>query len=155
MSGGIGGPEKTSFLRGLVAAKSTGSWHRLPEGTCRFCTPGTRSGSSRPAWHPCFIAKTTKIASATYLHMKSMSGKRRRNEDPSKFMNKILGIVLIVIGIAGLAWGGFSYTTREKVVDIGPIHASRDKNHSVPLPPIAGAIALIGGVALVVVGKNN
>jgi drug/metabolite transporter (DMT)-like permease len=70
-------------------------------------------------------------------------------------MNKILGIVLIVIGIAGLAWGGFSYTTREKVVDIGPIHASRDKNHSVPLPPIAGAIALIGGVALVVVGKNN
>ena len=70
-------------------------------------------------------------------------------------MNKILGIILIVIGIAGLAWGGFSYTTREKVVDIGPIHASRDKNHSVPFSPIAGAIALIGGVALVVVGKNN
>ncbi len=70
-------------------------------------------------------------------------------------MNKILGIVLIVIGIAGLAWGGFSYTTREKVVDIGPIHATRDKNHSVPLPPIAGALALIGGVALLVVGKNN
>ena len=50
-------------------------------------------------------------------------------------MNKILGIVLIVGGIIALAWGGFSYTTREKVVDIGPIHASRDKHHSVPLSP--------------------
>jgi len=70
-------------------------------------------------------------------------------------MNKILGIVLIVFGIAALAWGGFSYTTREKVVDIGPIHASRDEHHSVPLSPIAGAIALVGGIALVAVGKNN
>ena len=70
-------------------------------------------------------------------------------------MNKILGIVLIVLGIAGLAWGGFSYTTREKVVDIGPIHATRDKSHSVPLPPIAGALSLVGGVALLVAGKNG
>jgi len=70
-------------------------------------------------------------------------------------MNKVLGIVLVVIGVIGLAWGGFSFTTREKVADIGPIHASRDKNHSVPLPPIAGAAALIGGVALLVVGKNS
>jgi len=70
-------------------------------------------------------------------------------------MNKILGIVLIVGGIVALAWGGFSYTTREKVVDIGPIHASRDKHHSVPLSPIAGAIALVGGIALVAVGKNS
>jgi len=70
-------------------------------------------------------------------------------------MNKILGIVLIVVGIIGLAWGGFSYTTREKVVDLGPIHASRDKTHSVPLPPIAGALAVVGGIALVAIGKNN
>ena len=70
-------------------------------------------------------------------------------------MGKIIGIVLIVVGIVGLAWGGFSYTTREKVVDIGPIHASRDKNHSVPLSPIAGAIALVGGIVLVAVGKNS
>ena len=70
-------------------------------------------------------------------------------------MNKILGIVLIVVGLVGLAWGGFSFTTREKVVDIGPIHATRDKNHSVPLPPIAGALSLVGGIALLVVGKNN
>jgi hypothetical protein len=70
-------------------------------------------------------------------------------------MNKILGIILIVVGIVGLAWGGFTYTTREKIADIGPIHASRDKNHSVPLPPVAGALALVGGVALLVAGKNS
>ena len=67
---------------------------------------------------------------------------------------KTLGIILIALGLVGLVWGGISYTTREKVVDIGPIHASRDKTHNVPLPPIAGAVALIGGIALVVVGKR-
>ena len=41
-------------------------------------------------------------------------------------MNKIVGIILIVLGLAGLAWGGITYTTREKIVDIGPIHASVD-----------------------------
>lgn len=63
-------------------------------------------------------------------------------------MNKILGLILIALGLFGLAWGGFTYTTREKVVDIGPIHATRDQTHTVPLPPIAGALALIGGIAL-------
>jgi hypothetical protein len=68
-------------------------------------------------------------------------------------VSKTLGIILIVVGLIGLAWGGLTYTTREKVVDIGPIHATRDKNHTVPLPPIGGAIALIGGVVLFVAGK--
>jgi hypothetical protein len=66
-------------------------------------------------------------------------------------MIKTLGIILIVLGLIGLVWGGFSYTTRETVVDIGPIHATRDKTHNILLPPIAGALALIGGIALVVV----
>jgi len=69
-------------------------------------------------------------------------------------MNKTLGIVLIALGLVGLAWGGFSYTTREKVVDVGPIHATRDKTHNVPLPPIFGAVALIGGVVLLAAGKK-
>jgi hypothetical protein len=63
-------------------------------------------------------------------------------------MNKTLGMVLIVLGLIGLAYGGFSYKTKEKAVDIGPIEVTRDKTHSIPVPPIAGAIALIGGVAL-------
>jgi hypothetical protein len=69
-------------------------------------------------------------------------------------MNKTLGIVLVVLGLVGLAWGGFTYTTRESVVDIGPIHATREKTHTVPLPPILGAVALIGGVALLMTGKK-
>jgi hypothetical protein len=69
-------------------------------------------------------------------------------------MNKTLGLILVVLGLIGLAWGGFTYTTRESVVDIGPIHATREKTHTVPLPPILGAVALIGGVALLMTGKK-
>lgn len=69
-------------------------------------------------------------------------------------MNKIAGIVLIVVGIIGLAYGGLTYTTREPVVDIGPIHASREKTHNLPLPPIVGGLALAGGIALLVTSKN-
>jgi hypothetical protein len=70
-------------------------------------------------------------------------------------VNKTLGIILIVLGVAGLAWGGFTYTTREKILDVGPIHATREKTHSVPLPPIAGAVALVGGIVLLVAGKKE
>jgi hypothetical protein len=70
-------------------------------------------------------------------------------------VNKALGIILIVLGLLGLAWGGFTYTTRETVVDIGPIHATREQTHNVPLPPIAGAVALIGGIVLLVAGGKK
>ena len=70
-------------------------------------------------------------------------------------MNKTFGIVLIALGLIGLVWGGFTYTTREKVVDIGPIHATRDETHNVPLPPIAGALALVGGIVLMVAGNKK
>ena len=69
-------------------------------------------------------------------------------------MNNRLGIILIVLGLVGLAWGGFTYTTREKLVDIGPIHASVEKTHHLPLPPIAGAVVLIGGIALLVARRK-
>lgn len=70
-------------------------------------------------------------------------------------MKKTLGVILIVLGVIGLALGGFTYTTREKVVDFGPIHATRDETHNVPLSPIAGAAALIGGIFLVVAGRKQ
>ena len=68
---------------------------------------------------------------------------------------KQLGMILIALGLVGLVWGGITYTTREKLVDIGPIHATREQTHNVPLPPIAGAAALIGGVVLLVAGRKT
>ena len=70
-------------------------------------------------------------------------------------MNKTLGLILIGLGLVGLAWGGFTYTTREKVVDIGPIHATREKTHNIPLPPIAGAVLLVGGIVLLVMDRKR
>ena len=70
-------------------------------------------------------------------------------------VNKTLGMILIALGLFGLAWGGFTYTTREKIVDIGPIHATREQTHNVPLPPIAGAVALIAGGVLLVAGRRR
>ncbi len=70
-------------------------------------------------------------------------------------MTKTLGIVLIGLGLVGLIWGGFSYTTRQKVADIGPLHATRDTAHTVPLPPVLGAVSLVGGVLLLVAGKGR
>jgi hypothetical protein len=64
-------------------------------------------------------------------------------------MTKTVGVILIVLGLVGLAYGGFSYTRRDKVLDIGPIQATKETTRTIPMPPIAGALALICGVALV------
>ena len=68
---------------------------------------------------------------------------------------KMLGILLIAIGIVAFAYQGINYTTREKVVDIGPIHMSADKTRTLPLGPIVGFAALAGGVALLVLGSRK
>lgn len=67
----------------------------------------------------------------------------------------IIGILLIIIGIVALAYGGFSYTKREKVIDAGPLQVSADKEHTVPLPPILGGLCLVGGVVLVIAGNKK
>jgi drug/metabolite transporter (DMT)-like permease len=67
----------------------------------------------------------------------------------------IVGIVLIVVGVIGLAMGGFSFTRKEKVIDLGPIEATADKKESVPIPPVLGAVALISGVVLIAVGSRR
>ena len=68
---------------------------------------------------------------------------------------KMLGIVLIVLGIVALAYGGITYTKREKVVDLGPIHATKDTKQTIPLPPVLGGIALVGGIVLVAAGSKK
>ncbi len=67
----------------------------------------------------------------------------------------LAGIILIVLGLAALAYQGFSYTSREKIVDIGPLEASADRERTVPLPPIVGIVAVAGGVALLVAGSRK
>jgi drug/metabolite transporter (DMT)-like permease len=61
----------------------------------------------------------------------------------------IIGIILIVLGVVGFALGGFSFTHKEKVVDVGPIEATADDKETVPIPPILAGLALVGGVVLV------
>lgn len=69
--------------------------------------------------------------------------------------NILLAVILIVIGVAALGYQGFSYTTREKVIDIGPLTMTADKTRTIPLPPIVGALALVGGIALLITGRKN
>ena len=69
--------------------------------------------------------------------------------------NTLIGIILIVIGIVAFAYQGITYTTREKVIDIGPIEVTADKKKTLPLPPIVGGIALVGGIVLLVMGSKK
>lgn len=67
----------------------------------------------------------------------------------------VAGIVLIVLAVIAFSYQGITYTKREKVLDIGPIEATAEKKETIPLPPILGAAALLGGVALVFVGSKS
>ncbi len=67
----------------------------------------------------------------------------------------LLGIILIVVGIVAFAYQGITYTTREKVIDLGPMHMTADRTRTLPLPPIVGAIALVGGIVLLVTGRKK
>jgi hypothetical protein len=69
--------------------------------------------------------------------------------------NTIIAVILIVLGIAALAYQGITYTTHESVVDIGPLKVTSEKSRTLPLPPIVGAVALAGGIALLVVGRKK
>ncbi len=67
----------------------------------------------------------------------------------------LAGIVLIVLGLAALAYQGFTYTTRDTVIDLGPIHATAERQKTVPLPPVLGIVAVVGGVALMIAGARK
>jgi len=67
----------------------------------------------------------------------------------------IIGVVLIVFGIVALAYQGITYTTREKIVDIGPLKVEAEKQRTIPLPPLLGGLSLAAGVVLVIVGVRK
>ena len=67
----------------------------------------------------------------------------------------VIGVILIVIGIVALAYQGITYTTREKVVDLGPLKVEAKRERTIPLPPVVGVIALVGGIVLVAVSGRK
>ncbi len=67
----------------------------------------------------------------------------------------LAGIILITIGILSLAYQGITYTTREKVIELGPIQMVAEEKKTLPLPPLVGAVVLVGGIALLVIGTRR
>lgn len=68
---------------------------------------------------------------------------------------KIVGVILIIIGVIALAYGGISYTREETVLDVGPLEAKTRTRETIPLPPVLGALALIGGIALMIADSRK
>jgi len=66
-----------------------------------------------------------------------------------------LGVALIVLGVVALAYRGFSYTTPKNEVDLGPVQVTKQEKHTVPLPPILGGLALLGGIVIVVTDRRG
>jgi hypothetical protein len=68
---------------------------------------------------------------------------------------KPAGIVLIVLGVLALAYQGIRYTTREKLIDIGPLKVTASERKTIPLPPVVGGLALVAGIALVLADRKK
>jgi hypothetical protein len=66
-----------------------------------------------------------------------------------------VGVALIILGVIALAYQGITYTTREKVIDIGPLKATAERQKTIPLPPAVGILSLVGGIMLVAVGARR
>ena len=67
----------------------------------------------------------------------------------------LIGIILIILGIAALAYQGITYTKKETILNIGPIHAEAERQHTIPLSPIIGVTAVVGGIVLLVAGSRK
>ena len=67
----------------------------------------------------------------------------------------LVGIALVVLGVVAFGYQGITYTSREKIIDIGPFQATADTEKTIPLPPLVGGLALVGGIVLVVVGAKK
>jgi hypothetical protein len=67
----------------------------------------------------------------------------------------LVGVLLLVLGLGALVYQGITYTSRETVIDIGPVHATADREKTLPLPPVVGIVAVAGGVVLLVAGMRK
>jgi hypothetical protein len=69
--------------------------------------------------------------------------------------SKMFAVILIVLGVVALAYQGIQYTTKEKIVDLGPIQVTSEKTNTIPLPPVLGGLALAGGIAMLVLSGRK
>jgi uncharacterized membrane protein HdeD (DUF308 family) len=67
----------------------------------------------------------------------------------------IVGVLLIVLGVVALAYQGINYTTRETIIDVGPVHATAERHRRLPLPPVLGAVVVAGGIVMLVAGMRK
>lgn len=67
----------------------------------------------------------------------------------------IIGVILVVLGIVALVYQGITYTSEETVLDVGPVDVQAEEQRTIPLPPILGALSLVGGVVLIATGSRN
>ncbi|HLM99397.1 MAG TPA: hypothetical protein VK335_08965 [Bryobacteraceae bacterium] len=70
-------------------------------------------------------------------------------------VSTVFATILIAVGIMAFAYQGFTYTTREKVVDLGPVHVTTERTRTLPLPPIIGVIAAVGGIVFLVLNRRK
>jgi UDP-N-acetylmuramyl pentapeptide phosphotransferase/UDP-N-acetylglucosamine-1-phosphate transferase len=68
---------------------------------------------------------------------------------------KVIAVLLIVLGLVALAYGGITMTTRDKIVDLGPVEVTQEEEHRLPLPPIMGGVAVAAGIILLVAGAKK
>lgn len=65
-----------------------------------------------------------------------------------------LGLLLVIVGVIALLYSGITYTHREKIIDVGPLQVEKKTTERVPIPPIVGGLALLGGIVLVLAGRG-
>ncbi len=70
-------------------------------------------------------------------------------------LNALAGVLLILLGVVALAYQGITYTSRDTVIDVGPIHATAEREHTLPLSPVLGIVAIAGGAMLLYAGRRS
>jgi hypothetical protein len=92
-----------------------------------------------------------------FYRLKFLKAQILRTEEEANFVKPvvIVGVVLVLLGIVGLSYSRISYTSKETIAEIGPFKATKEKQESIPLPPVMGSLALVAGVGLIALGLKK
>ena len=112
----------------------------------RHRTPGYKPGATRPQQAESSAIRLCHAGTERALCQRRGNGMRG---------TVLLGVILLIAGLAGLAWPVITYTKTEKVVDIGPVEVTAEREKHVPVPPIVGGLAAVAGVVIIVAGSRK